>query len=78
MNTLEDEERMLHSTPCLLQNEKSSLATQAATNVPFQHNLLECSMVHVLFNLKNGVSYAKDKVKPKIVQLIYLISKVPV
>lgn len=69
---------MLHSTPCLLQNKKSSLATQAATNVPFQHNMLECSMVHVLFNLKSGVSYAKDKVKPKIVQLIQLISNVPV
>lgn len=69
---------MLHSTPCLLQNEKSSLATQAATNVPFQHNMLECSMVHVLINLKNGISYAKDKVKPKIEQLIYLISNEPV
>lgn len=40
--------------------------------------MLECSMVHVLFNLKNGVSYAKDKVKPKIMQLTYLISNVPV
>lgn len=69
---------MLHSTPCLLQNEKSSLATQAATNVPFQPNMLECSMVHVLFNLKNGVSYAKDKVKPKIMLLICLISNIPV
>lgn len=69
---------MLHSTPYILQNKKSSLATQVATNMPFQHNLLECSMVHVLFNLKNGVSYAKVKVKPKIVQLIYLISKIPV
>lgn len=31
-----------------------------------------------VFNLKNGASYAKEKVKPKIMQLIYFISKVAV
>jgi len=59
-----------------LQNKKSSLAAQAAANVPFQHHVGTWSGPCPGFNLKTGVSYAKDKVKPKIRQLIYLVSNV--